>query len=511
MVSIADLIPYEAANLFLRDNGEIQVVWHRGYQERGLAEWINDLSFPYQDQKVEIYQKMIETGKPKLIPDTSADPEWVPIHETSWIKSYLGVPIQRDGQVIGFLNLDHSDPDVFQEKHLTPVSTLANQISTALENAHLYRQQKKQVGFLESLRQIDIAITGSMDLQVTLEVIMAEVMSQLEVDAVSILLYDDGTQSLELAASSGHPNLIGPEGFQKIGQGLPSQIIQQGKSLMVEDLLNSKRNLPRKAAFLADNFQGYFGLPLKAKGKIVGVMELFRKTTFQVDPEWINYAETVGTQTAIAVDNSMLFTNLQKANRELTLAYDTTLEGWAGALELRDHETEGHSRRVVDLTMALAKEMGIPKSEWIHIKRGALLHDIGKMGVPDEILQKPGKLSDEEQEVMRRHPLYAEQWLKRIRYLRPALNIPIYHHERWDGSGYPYELKQNDIPLAARLFAVVDVWDALNSDRPYRDAWLEEDVKDYLRQQAGIQFDPEIVETFLEMIAAQDFNSHKQS
>jgi putative nucleotidyltransferase with HDIG domain len=200
---------------------------------------------------------------------------------------------------------------------------------------------------------------------------------------------------------------------------------------------------------------------------------------------------------AIAIDNAELVANLQQSNDELTMAYDATIEGWARALELRDAETEGHSRRVTDLTLQLARHMGLSDDDLVHIRRGAILHDIGKMAIPDRILLKPGPLTAEEWEIMRKHPTYAYEWLAPIRYLRPALDIPHYHHERWDGSGYPRGLRGQQIPLSARIFAVVDVWDALCSDRPYRAAWPYEKVRAHLRQQSGVHFDPQIVEIFL--------------
>lgn len=191
---------------------------------------------------------------------------------------------------------------------------------------------------------------------------------------------------------------------------------------------------------------------------------------------------------------------IQQAHQKLTQAYDETLAGWARALELRDKETEGHSQRVTEMTVRLACEMGIFGETLIHVRRGALLHDIGKMGVPDHILLKRGPLDDHEWGIMRQHPVYAYQMLSPIAYLRPALAIPYCHHERWDGSGYPRGLQGTEIPLAARIFAVVDVWDALSSDRPYREAWSRQDVVAYLRIHAGHLFDPQIVEKFLKII-----------
>ena len=191
---------------------------------------------------------------------------------------------------------------------------------------------------------------------------------------------------------------------------------------------------------------------------------------------------------------------LRRSNTELRLAYDTTIEGWARALELRDKETEGHTRRVTDMTVRLAKVVGIDEETLVHIRRGALLHDIGKMGVPDHILLKPGKLSASEWEAMREHPAHALAMLSPITFLRPALEIPYCHHEKWDGTGYPHGLKGEEIPLAARIFSLVDVWDALSYDRPYRRAWPQEKVIAYLSERAGIDFDPVLTATFLQML-----------
>ena len=194
---------------------------------------------------------------------------------------------------------------------------------------------------------------------------------------------------------------------------------------------------------------------------------------------------------------------LQRAHKDLQEAYDKTIEGWILALDLRDRETEGHTQRVTEMTVRLARELGHSEEEIVHIRRGALLHDMGKMGIPDEILQKPGPLTDEEWVVMRKHPQYAYQMLSPISYLNQALIIPYYHHERWDGSGYPHGLKGEDIPLFARFFAVVDVWDALSSDRPYRKRMHPKEVIEYLEKEAGRLFDPDIVQKFLPLITTK--------
>jgi HD-GYP domain-containing protein (c-di-GMP phosphodiesterase class II) len=200
--------------------------------------------------------------------------------------------------------------------------------------------------------------------------------------------------------------------------------------------------------------------------------------------------------------NAMV-SRLNHAKVELLEAYDKTLEGWSLALELRDNETEGHTRRVTRMTLDLAQLMGIEQNEMINFRRGALLHDIGKMGIPDSILLKPGKLTPKEWEVMRMHPVFAYQLISPIRYLHPALDIPYCHHERWDGSGYPRGLRNEEIPIAARIFAVVDVWDAMRSNRPYRQALPEDEACKYIRSAAGSHFDPLVVEAFFDLISVR--------
>ena len=242
----------------------------------------------------------------------------------------------------------------------------------------------------------------------------------------------------------------------------------------------------------------YHAVPLIAKGYVRGVLELFNRTPFEHDQDWLDFLDTLAGQAAIAIDNALLFDDLQKSNIELIHAYDSTLEGWSRALDLRDKETEGHSKRVTEMTLRLARQMGMTDGEQLQVRRGALLHDIGKMGIPDGILLKPGALSDAEWEIMRKHPVYAYELLFPISHLRPALDIPYCHHEKWDGTGYPRGLKGEYIPLSARIFSVVDVWDALCSDRPYRPAWPEEKIREYIKELSGKQFDPKVVEGFFE-------------
>jgi len=197
--------------------------------------------------------------------------------------------------------------------------------------------------------------------------------------------------------------------------------------------------------------------------------------------------------------NSMV-SSLSKSKKDLLDTYDRTIEGWSRAVDLRDHVTEGHSRRVADLSVALASAMGMKGVQLEHLRRGALLHDVGKIAIPDHILLKKGKLTAKETKQMQQHPIYAKEFMEQIDFLKPAMDIPHFHHEKWDGSGYPTGLKGKKIPLPARIFAVVDVWDALTSDRPYRKAMGVNETMEYIDSESNHHFDPEVVEAFKKLI-----------
>jgi response regulator RpfG family c-di-GMP phosphodiesterase len=244
----------------------------------------------------------------------------------------------------------------------------------------------------------------------------------------------------------------------------------------------------------------FWETPITVNGKAVGRLQLYHRTFLSPEPVWFQIAEMLAAQVAITVVNSRLGDEIERSRQELASSTEQTLEGWVRAVDLRDHETKGHSERVTALTLLLARKMGCTDEELVQIRRGALLHDIGKIAIPDEILLKPCKLSDEDWKVMRLHPFYAYEFLLPIPHLRSALDIPYCHHEKWDGSGYPQGLKGTEIPLMARIFAIVDVWDALISDRPYRPAWKPAVALEHIRRGLGTHFDPEIVPVFFEML-----------
>jgi HD-GYP domain-containing protein (c-di-GMP phosphodiesterase class II) len=359
---------------------------------------------------------------------------------------------------------------------------------------------KSQLDQLAALRSIDLAITSGLELNSTLAVILDHVRAQLNVDAASILLLDSHTQLLEFAAGAGFVTSALQHTSLHVGEAHAGKAVLERKTLYIANLKSHQTSFLRSPFLGQENFIAYYAVPLIAKGQTVGVLEIFHRTELYSDHDWLNLMETLAGQAAIAIDNAMLFKNLQLSNAELTLAYDKTIEGWSRAINLRDKETEEHSRRVTELTYKLASQMGIAQPELGHICRGAMLHDIGKVAIPDNILLKPGPLNEEEWVVMRRHPMIAVELLKSIEHLVPALDIPHSHHEKWNGRGYPDQLAGEDIPIAARLFAVVDVYDALTSDRPYRSAWSQTETMKYIVDQSGTHFDPQVVPVFVEMM-----------
>ena len=357
---------------------------------------------------------------------------------------------------------------------------------------------KRQLNRLASLRTIDLAITASLDLRVTLSVLLDQVTAQLGADAADVLLYDPQTYKLQRSAARGlRPNA---RGDASVAEYLAERAALETRIIAVANVAGDPAARRSAAALRKAGFGAYFAAPLVAKAQVNGVLEVFYRRPLSPDDDWLEFLEALAGQAAIAVDNAALFGDLQRSNMGLLRAYDTTLEGWVRALDLRDKETEGHTRRVTELTVQLARTMGLADAELTHVRRGALLHDIGKIGIPDSILLKPGPLTDEEWTVMRRHPEYANDLLTPIEYLRPATAIPYCHHEQWDGTGYPRRLRGEQIPLAARIFAVIDVWDALRSDRPYRRAWPEERVLQYIRAQRGGHFDPAVVDAALGLL-----------
>lgn len=435
------------------------------------------------------------------------------------LKAEIFIPLKTKNELMGILVLgERMSESPYSQEDINNLTTLASQSSIAIQNAHLFSQAQielterrraehnlqLQLKRLSALQDINVAITENFDLQIPLVLLLEQVINELKVDAADVLLYNPDEKNLNFVAGRGFRTDALKFTSLRMGQGLAGTAAQTRHTIYIKDLPTEHTTLAQSPLLEAENFISYFGFPLVARNQIKGVLEIFHRTILEPDDDWFDYLNTLITETALAVDNARLFIDLEKSNQELMSAYEATLEGWARTLEMRDRETEGHSQRVLQMTVKLAERMGISGEELVHVKRGSLLHDIGKIAIPDNILQKPGELNEKEWKIMRRHPSIAYEMLSTISFLEPSLEIPYCHHEKWDGSGYPQGLKGEEIPLSARIFAIVDVWDALLSNRPYRKAWNDKKVMDYLRSQSGTHFDPMIVEKFLKLIEEEN-------
>ncbi|MDA3832570.1 MAG: GAF domain-containing protein, partial [Spirochaetales bacterium] len=439
--------------------------------------------------------------KPVIIDDYSAwdgrAPQWVEEYGHSAV---LGVPVRWKDDFFGVLEIRRKSKHYFSKDDVKLVELFSALAAAAIYNATLYDETQKHLGWLGALREIDQAVSGSMDLKLTFDILMDHLVGNLGVDAGDILLYEASTQTLDYASGKGFRTEALQDTSLRIGEGQAGKAALNRCLIHIPDLNLETISFDRAKIIRKEEFVTYLGVPLIAKGEILGVLEVFHRSPLNPTQDWLDFLNTVAGQAAIAINIISLFNSLQMSNVQLIQAYDRTIEGWAQALELRDMETEGHSRRVVEMTLNLASELGVNDKDLIHVRRGALLHDIGKMGIPDAILQKPGPLNDEEWSVMRKHPIYAKEWMKAIPFLQPALDIPCYHHEKWDGTGYPDGLKGKEISLNARIFAIIDVWDALSSDRPYRKAWPRKKALKYVQEQSGIHFDPQVVDAFIKYL-----------
>jgi HD-GYP domain-containing protein (c-di-GMP phosphodiesterase class II) len=459
-----------------------------------------------------VHERAIQRqGPDMLIPDleATAPTETTAPYRRLGIRGLAYATLLHEQQLVGTLVvISLGQPRQFSADERLLLRGLADQAALSLINTRLFKDARQRLNRLQALRAIDIAISSNFDLSATLDVLLEQIATQLHVAAALVLLRDPHDNRLVYAAGRGFRTQALQATRLRWGEGHAGQAAQTRQILAVPDLPHNLGSFPRAPLLVDEGFLSYFAAPLIVKGDVRGVLEVFDRAPQAPNTEWLAFLESLAGQAAIAIDNTTLFRDLQRSHAELELAYDATIEGWSAALDLRDHETEGHTQRVTAMTVALAGRVGgFTPAELVHVRRGALLHDIGKMGIPDSILHKPGGLSEAEWQVMRLHPQLAYDLLRSIDYLRPALDIPHYHHEWWDGTGYPSGLAGAAIPRAARLFSVVDVWDALRSDRPYRAAWPEDKVRAYLRDRAGTQFEPALVEAFLswqDELAASD-------
>ncbi|MHC1772776.1 MAG: HD domain-containing phosphohydrolase [Flexilinea sp.] len=439
-----------------------------------------------------------QTGMIRTVMDTTKEPDWITLDPT--IRSAFFIPVLFEKKLLGVIGLFNAEKGAFGEEAEYDLTMLANTLAIAIVNNRNLEKIKYKLAQVSVLHEIGMAVNRSMNLQDILNIFLEKVMSLLKIDAADILIFQSKTQKNEFASGRGFTTSAIENDEVRQGESLDKKVTLDNSPIIISDLSKQAVSPAFKQMWEVEEFLAYCGVPLITKGNVIGILELYSRTSFSPDQEWLEFLETLAGQAAIAIASAMIFDDIKRSNSELTVAYEATIKGWSRAMDLRDKETEGHTQRVAELTIQLAKIMGIPDDEIIRVRHGALLHDVGKLGIPDGILLKPGPLTDEEWIIMREHPTLAYEMLRPIDYLLPALDIPYCHHEWWDGSGYPRGLKGKEIPLSARIFAIVDVFDALTSDRPYRNAWSKAKTLAYIHEQSGTHFDPELVEVFLSYI-----------
>ncbi|MFN2144373.1 MAG: HD-GYP domain-containing protein [Anaerolineales bacterium] len=371
-----------------------------------------------------------------------------------------------------------------------------------MEEANQELHDQLPINQLSALLKVSNALASSLEPQEILQIAINSVIELLNIETGAIYTLEeenlflgattpplpvDFPEVLRFANLNDHPHL--------------RQAIQQKKHVYLRNARDEELSPEEQIVVDSRSLVSILYFPLLLKDQPIGAFII--GTTADVrefDECEIDLCKILSSQASYAIANAKLYKETQQALFSLTRAYDETLAGWSRMIDLRDHVTDAHTRRVTNLTINLARRMGIPEKDLDHIQKGALLHDIGKIGISDAILQKPGALTDDEWEIMRSHPGIAYEILSEIDYLKPALEIPYCHHEKWNGTGYPRKLKGKEIPLAARIFAIIDVYDALTSDRPYRKAWSHQKALDYIKGQSGEYFSPAVVDEFLEML-----------
>jgi HD-GYP domain-containing protein (c-di-GMP phosphodiesterase class II) len=403
-------------------------------------------------------------------------------------------PLFNKGRVTGLLGLLSTQTDYFTTRTRSWITAFTSIVSDSFQQVESPTGGQRLIE--HSICQL---LQSSMDVRDPLPAVLELLGSAVQADAMTAVYFDQRSQRFDLLATYKLDARVIAKLKLFFETGLAGKAARDGKLVWIQDMLSSYSPLRPMSPLAHEGFRSYLALPLIGHNDLLGILEAVWQTPQDLQPSSMDLLERMAEHISFTMERTSIVKDLRHRNKELAATYNAMIEGLSRALELRDLETEGHTRRVSRLMMRFVEHMQIPPDQWDAIRQGALLHDVGKLGIPDAILLKPGSLTQQERQVMQQHAVYGYNVLAPIINLRQTLDIALYHHERWDGSGYPYGLKGEQIPLAARLFAVVDVFDALTSDRPYRSAWTHSQAIDYLKEQAGQQFDQQVVELFLEI------------
>jgi response regulator RpfG family c-di-GMP phosphodiesterase len=398
-----------------------------------------------------------------------------------------------------------SNPFYTPPEKLDPAKRARNEVERMLLGLKDLKEWENELIFtiknLNYLVEINKTISGSVDLDQVVNEVLNNIMAHINPVAARVMIYYPEAQTLRVRGVNGFLQRYPKADVQlDLDEPFWQDLFVDGKA----PILRSKGEAGLLVeAYQDETYNTYFAAPLLARDEIKGMLEIFLAQPQEKFENWRPYIEALVNQLAVAIGNAQAFEDLQQKTFELTMAYDTTMARFAQAMDQRDDHISRNTQHLAEMTERLARSMGASEDEVINIRRGVLLEDISKLSLLDKILEKPGPLNDKEWQIVHQHPMVVFNLLEDISILRPALEIPYCHNEHWDGSGYPRGLKGDAIPLSARQFAVVNVYDALLADRPYRPSWDAVDALAYIQSLAGTQFDPDVVRAFFSMLDEQ--------
>ena len=435
---------------------------------------------------------VIQEGTPVRSLDLPSDPHYIETDPGMRYGIYAPIPIE--GKAEGAIGVESGDYP-FTESDLRLLSSIGEIVGMRVGSLRLIEMLRERVKWLEILHRINQQIDIEMKPEELYRILIDQAIEATEAESAAFLLYDSTTQLLKKVVARGWMEKVFERPL-KPDEGISGRIFSTGKSHF-SSLLRDDPLIAPWSRELSPPDSANVGVPVVAKGTVLGVFHIAIKAPVLFSRDIIELAEMFGSYAGIVIGRMQLIEALRNADRQMQKAYDETLEGWARAIGMRDDETFQHTIRVVKIAVAIGRYLDLDPQAIENLRRGALLHDVGKLGIPDTILRKPGPLNDEETAIMQTHTSFGYELLKPIKYLEEALVLPYCHHERWDGTGYPRRLKGEEIPLLARIFAVADVYDAMTSNRPYRPAHMIQEAIEYIRSQRGTHFDPRAVEAFL--------------
>ncbi len=481
-----------------RTSGVLETVAYRGLTgipQRENEQRIRQLNRIINRSGKGMIGAVIATGYPIRSLDLPADPRYVETYPG--IRYGIYAPIVIEERTEGAVGVE-SASYAFTESDLQLLSSIGEIVAMAVKSVRLIEVLRERVSWLEVLHNVNQQIGIETKPEELYQILVDKAVEATGAEAAAMLIFNPSNSLLELRASSGWLNRVFQEPMGST-EGISGKIFTTGathlSSFLRRDPLLAARN-----RHLVPPGKANIGVPVIAEGTIIGVFHITLKAPVSFNREFIELVEIFGSYAGIIIGRMQRIDALRNTERQLQTAYDETLEGWARAIGIRDDETLMHTERVAKIAEALGRSFGLGARELENLHRGALLHDVGKIGIPDYILLKPGALNEEERNIMQTHASFGYELLKPIKYLEEALVVPYCHHERWDGAGYPRQLKGDEIPFLARIFAIADVYDAMTSNRPYRAARTSQEALEYIRSQSGKHFDPRVVEAFLSII-----------